>query len=183
MLRRNNAGACFSDMIGILLALFMNRPEEAVPYLSEALFGSIATLLNTIIGQFWVFRSRGDWDSALAIVRWGLGILDNLTAGGKPDYFTKVYAELLALLAFAQAKAGRREEAAASLREAAEKAARFDSGPDYSVKTMRFVEHTEQFTLWDLLGTTAGGSIAALFRLLEDPAFCEQWEEVRGHAQ
>lgn len=181
LLKKSNAGGMFSDEIGILLAGFLDRPEEASPFLAEALLQGLSTLLTAVVGYVFLFRSRGDWESAQAVSSWGLELLTGLKSEAQPDSLDKIQAEMLAVLAYAQAKAGLREASAASLREAAVFARRFDSQPDYSLKSLRFADHMDQITVFDVFGASAASSVSELLRRLDDPALCEQWKEISGH--
>ena len=182
LLKKSNAGGVFSDEIGMLLAGFLGRPEEASPFLAEALLQGLSTLFTAVMGYVFLFRSRGDWDSALAVGRLGLALLSGLKMEAKPDTLDKIQAEMLAVLAYAQEKAGQREASEASLREAGACAQRFDSQPDYSLRSLRFADHMDQITVFDIFGASAAGSVAELLRLLDAPALYGQWKEISGHA-
>ena len=181
LLKRNNANQTFSADIGNVLAVFMDRPEEAVPFLAEGLVNGIITLINAIFGYLFVFRARRDWESALAIATWGNDLLPGLKTGCAPSFMDKVQAEMLLMLAYARAKAGMREFSLESLSKAAQCAARFDSTPDYSFRTMLFVDDPEPSAIFDALGATASRSIGRILELLGDEAFSAQWKEVSEH--
>ncbi len=87
---------------------------------------------------------------------------------------------MLVLLAYAQAKTGMRTESSDTLQQARRLALRFDSAPDYSLKAMRFAEHTEPSAFFDVFGATASESTANLIRLLKDQRFADQWTEATG---
>ena len=178
LLKQNNAGGMFSDNIGVMLAVFMDAPEEAAPFLSEALTGGMSTLLRVIVGFAFLFRSRKDWDSAMHVLSWGIALLAGIKEEARPDYLEKAHAEMLVLLAYAQAKAGMRAESGSSLEKAHSMALRFDSMPDYSVRTMRFADDTEQSAFFDIFGATAMESIATLIGLLNDRWLAARWSEV-----
>ena len=177
LLRRNNAGGMFSSDIGALLSIFGNTPEEAAPFLSEALQSGLSCLLTAIAGYAFLFRSRNDWASSMDILSWGIGLLAGLKAESKPDILEKIHAEMLVLLAYAQAKAGMQAEAEASIKAAKTMALRFDSMPDYSLKAMRFAEDTDQTAVFDIFGATASGSIDSLIALLDDQSLADRWAE------
>ena len=181
LLRQNNADAHFSDEIGLLLAAYMNRPEEAAWYLSEALVKGMGTILIATLGYVFVYRSRGDWDSALAIMT----LISDLAAGmrmeGRPGYMDKTMAEILTMLAYTQAKAGMTDASLETLRQAAELSARFDSTPEYTLRTMRFLENKENTTAFDILGATAAGSVEHLLKLLGDEELSARWKEMTNH--
>ena len=181
LMKRNNAGGHFSEEIGSALAAFMHRPEEAVLFLSEAMVKGMTSLLNATLGYLFVYRSRGDWASALAITALINDLITGLRAEGQPGFMDKTHAEVLLMLAYARAKAGLREASREALKSAAEIAARFDSTPEYSLRTMRFLENTENTSAFDTLGTTAAGSIEYLLELLEDAELSAQWKEITSH--
>ena len=87
-------------------------------------------------------------------------------------------AEVLLLLAYVSWKKGLMEEARDALREAARLTNLFDSAPEYSLKSMRFIEHAEYTNAFDTLGPTAAESIEYILNLLDDPFFTQQWKEI-----
>lgn len=115
------------------------------------------------------------------VLSWGIGLLTGLKAENKPDFLEKTLAEMLVLLAYVQAKIGMREESSDSIKKALSMALRFDSMPDYSLKAMRFAEHMDQSTVFDILGATASESIANLTSLLNDQSFADQWRVAAGN--
>ena len=56
---KNNAGGTFSSEIGALMAVYMDRCEEAVPFLSEAVQGCVLSLFDTVLGYFFRFPFPG----------------------------------------------------------------------------------------------------------------------------
>ena len=182
LLKQNNAGGIFSSQIGAYLAMYVDRPEEAAPFLAEALLEALSAMLTTIVGYVFIFRSRSDWDSALAITALGIELLTGLRLDTQPGSLDKTYAEMLALLSYVQAKAGMEKASCDSLRKAGSIALRFDSTPDYSMKTMRFADQMDQAVVFDILGASASGSVAALLRMLDAPVLSARWEEIIEHA-
>lgn len=177
LLKKNNAGGIFSGDIGALLSIYGDAAEEAGPFLSEALLSGVSNLLTAIIGYVFLFRARNDWASAMDILSWGIGLLTGLKAENKLDFLEKTLAEMLILLAYVQAKIGMQEESSDSLKKALTMALRFDAMPDYSLKAMRFAEHMDQSTGFEILGATASEGISNLIGLLKDQRFADQWEE------
>ena len=177
LLKKNNAGGIFSSDIGAFLSIYGDAPEEAGPFLSEALLSGASTLFTAILGYVFLYRSRNDWASAMDILSWGIGLLTGLKEENKPDFLEKTLAEMLVLFAYVQAKIGMQEESSDSLKKALTMALRFDAMPDYSLKAMRFAEHMDQSTVFDILGATASESISNLIGLLKDQRFADQWEE------
>ena len=177
LLKKNNAGGIFSSDIGAFLSIYGDAPEEAGPFLSEALLSGVSALLTAILGYVFLFRSRNDWASALDILSWGISLLTGLKTEKKPDALDKTLAEMLVLLAYVRKKIGMEEESSDALKKALTTALRFDAMPDYSLKAMRFAEHMDQSTVFDILGATASESITNLISLLKDQRFADQWAE------
>ena len=178
LLKQNNAAGILSDSIGVILSVFMNAPEKAIPFLSEAYVKGIFILLDVILGFFFVFRSRSDWRSAMDIVTFGLDLLRGIKTDVEHDALEKAHAKLLVLLAYVQTKSGMQEESVASLQKAKNIAIHFDSLPDYTLKNMRFAEHQEQSMVFDIFGAGASESITELITLLDDQQFAGQWREI-----
>ena len=181
LLKQNNAGGMFSSMIGALTAAGGNDPEEAAPFLSEALMTSMYDLLAAVFGYVLLFRSRNDWRSAMNILNWGQDLLEGLKTDDNTDALEKTHAELLVLRAYVQMKLGKQSEAHDSLSRAKVMARHFDSTPDYTLKTMRFIDRRDQQFVVDIFGSTASGSIDRLIGLLDDQKLSEQWKEMEEH--
>ena len=182
ILKQNNADGIFSGAIGLYLAAYADRPEEASKYLSEAFLNGISNLLSTISGYLFVYKARKVWDSALDITSWGLELVTRLKTDTKTDFLDKALSEILAMQAYAQAQAGMSDRSCELLAQAATVAQRFDSMPNYSLKTLRFGDHMDQTAVFDILGTSASGSVSTLLDLLGDPSLTSQWKELTNHA-
>lgn len=175
LLKEINAGGVYSSEIGALLAIFGDSPEEAAPFLSEALLSGLSCLLTAVVGYVFLFRARSDWASSLDVLSWGLGLLEGLKTERKADILEKTQAELLVLLSYVQTKSGMREEASKTLEQAREMALRFDAMPDYSLKALRFADHMERTVAFDGFGASASGSIDKLIGLLRDQSLADRW--------
>lgn len=178
LLKRSNGTGEFNHHIGACLAVYLNRTEEAVPYLTKALLNVMSTFFDTILSYVFVYCARKDWNSALAMMRWGLDFLSGLRLEEKPDALEKIRAEMLAALACVQSGAGLDGESEATLRQAADTALAFDSMPDYSLKTARFGEDLKETMFIDAFGATATGSIKNVLELAKDEKLAEKWEEI-----
>ncbi len=179
LLKKHNLHGVFNDLIGCRLSLRLHRPAEAEPYLSDALLQVVFSLTDTVFGYVPVFCARGETPSAREILQWGLGIIRGLKKEDAPDFLDKICAAFLTLLAHTQLLEGGKREAADSLRKADELVRRFDSSPDYSVSSIRYVTDPEQIRVYDTLGATAEESVAELLEELGSQELSQLWEEVR----
>ena len=183
LLKSNNSSGTFNALIGALLATHKNLPEEASGYLSEAMTDGLSSMMTSILGYVFIFRSREDWQSALDIVEWGMRILEGLITDGKTGALIRVHAQLYALLAYAQSKTGKKEASEQSLLEAFKIARGFDSTPDYSLSGMRFAEHSDKTMTFDLFGSGTTDSIGTIIGLLGDKAMAERWKEINENGK
>ena len=180
ILKKHNTGGMFDESIGGTLALFMNRTEEAVPFLSNALLDCVIRLWGCVIGFGAVFSARKDYASVQEIARWGLEVLSGIRNTGRTGYTDKTAAVLTVLLAHAQLHLENAEDARDSLREAAALAASFDASPYYGLSAFRFVSAPKEGSVHDGMGGTAGESVAFILDKLRDPDLASLWEEVRN---
>lgn len=183
LLKKHNAGGRYSYEIGVMLALFMNRPEEAVPYLSETLAVGMISLFSATAGYAFVYRARGNWKQMLDITGLCNDLIVRMKTENRADFVEKAHAEVLILLAYARWKNGLEEACGEALLEAARLSAHFDSSPAYSLKSLRFIEQMESSALFDSLGATAAESIGLLLTMLDDPDFTAKWKEISSREQ
>ena len=172
LLKEQNAGNLYSALIGVVLAAEMNRPEEALPYLSRGMMLAFNDIIYVAMGLANVYRARHDGQSGQAIVHWTIETLQALKAADIPDFTDKICAALYAWLACFQLMAGE-PDAAQSLRNAIALARRFDAAPDYSSRNLRFVgDGGQDFGAYDTLGTTA---MEAVENTLKDTGVKALW--------
>ena len=181
LLKTHNVGGIFSDTIGAALVMYMDRPQEAEPFLSDALLQSLVSLVNTVTGYVFVFSARGDYASARDIAQWGRNQLIGLKKADAPDFLDKAQALLRILLAHTLLNLSEPEEARRELTEAAGLVRRFDAKPDYGIGTIRFAAAQEDTSLHDGLGSTAAESAETLIRYLKNDALSVLWKECREH--
>lgn len=74
ILKKHNVDGIFSDLIGLTLAADCSRPDEAVPFLEEALLNHITSLINVVVGYVNVFCGKKDFASAQAVLLWGIDV-------------------------------------------------------------------------------------------------------------
>ncbi len=179
ILKKNNTGGIFNETIGSNLAIFMGRPEEAEPYLTEALLQNAFGLFGTAISYAFVYLERKEFTAARDMLTMSLNLLQGIRKETEaPDFLDELQAVLLVLLACTELAEGRRKEAAAAIRKAAEAAARFDAMPDYSIKGIRFGNIPQEANGYFGYGRTAAESIAFLLGVLKDEELAALWKEV-----
>lgn len=180
-LRSLNAGGIYSGVIGLTLATDGKRPEEAVPYLSEALVDAMAGLVQVVIGYVNVFFARKDYVSAQAVLRWGIGVFGGVKKEGKPCFLDKVCGVLYVCLADAQERSGDTAGAAKALQRAWALARHFDAAPDYGVGALRFVEGMTQANAYDDLGQTAEEGLQKAVGETDNPVLAAMWRGMTEH--
>jgi transcriptional regulator with XRE-family HTH domain len=175
--KAHNADGLYSPQIGHILAQ-SDHIEEAELFLSEALVKSLTDLVNTIVGYLNVYLKRGDHASTQAILGWGVGVLQGLREGNKPNYFDRVSAVFLAALAGSQFQSGQEAEARETLNKAKELAAFFDASPSYDESDVRFVGRIEGASAHDDMGATAMDGVRNAVSQFDSDAFAALWRAV-----
>ncbi len=175
--KAHNAGGQYSHFIGNTLSQ-NGHIEEAVPYLSESLLKFVSGLVSTISGYVNVFLDRRDHASCQEILHWGIDVLDGLRKAGKPNYFDKVRAVMLAVLAGSQFLSKQTDEAHDTLIRAKELAAFFDASPSYDESDIRFVTRIEGASAHDDMGATARDAVDHAINEFEDEELSALWRTV-----
>ena len=78
LLKQHNREGIYSDLIGMALSVICARPEEAQPFLSQALLDALAKMVQMILGKAYAYGLTGDPDSAEHLLTWGLNMLEGL---------------------------------------------------------------------------------------------------------
>lgn len=176
--KTHNAGGQYSGIIGSTLSGDCDRPQDALPFLSDALLRVCANLANVVVGYLNVYYKQRDFASAQAVIHWGLGTLGGLRDGDKPCFLDKINASLLVCLAGAQKNCKDAEAAKVSLRQAKALAAQFDAAPDYRGDALRFVSGGEPAGIYDDLGATAMDGVRKIVQDLDDAELLTWWKEL-----
>ena len=177
ILKKHNAGGMFDDAIADTLLLFLHRPEEARPFLFDALLRIVSSLQSVAMGYATLYGSRGDFRAEQEAAAWGLEMLRGLRRDGGASYLDRVAAVMTVLLAHAQLHSGDRAAARATLRKAAALARAFDAAPNYGAAGVRFSEGSETGSLHDGMGRTAEDSAAFLLEQLGDGELSAMWKD------
>lgn len=177
LLKEHNAGGIYNDAIGLSLILYLNRPKEAEPFLTDALLSGVGTLIDAVTGYTNIICLRGDYSLAREMVTWGIDLLRGIMKKDSLNFFDKTYACLLVMLAYTQLQTGEKEAAQASVRKAAGLVKRFDETPDYGLDSLRFINLSKDIVCFDALGATAAESIETIIRMTGSQTLSAMWKE------
>ncbi len=175
--KQYNAGGLYNGNLGFTLAADCSRPDEALPFLSEALLNVATALIHVVMGYVNVYLDRKTYTDALEVLQWGISALDGLRDGRQPCFLDKTLGVLMVCLAYAQEKSGDEGAARSSLSRARSLAVQFDAAPNYGITFVRFVAAAEPAAVYDDLGTTALEGLANTVRSLEDDKLTALWRE------
>ena len=181
LLKQHNRDGVYNDLIGMTLSVFCSRPEEAQPFLSEALVSSLSHMIQTVLGKAYAYALSGDQDSAESLLKWGISSLEGLKQPGMTGYLDQTCSFLNLQLAYVYLKKGSPEQARQALGKALELAARYDDLPNYDARSIRFVETAEGFSLHYILGRTARESLDYLVSVIADEPLAALWKEMTGN--
>lgn len=90
LLKQNNAGDIYSDLIGMTLATDSSRYAEAMPFLTAALLRSISYTVYIIMGYVNVYDADRDYPSMDAVAKWGIQLFSGLQEDGTPSFLDKL---------------------------------------------------------------------------------------------
>ena len=164
LLKSNNADGSGSALIGLILATFCHKPEEALPYLSEALGNCIQELSRIGMGYANAYDELGRYEDALAMALWQETLTAGLTSPTGNSTCTKLCAVYAAAAAQMAAKQGDEESARVHLTRALTIARTFDAAPDYTMKHVRFIHGADEVIGFDDCGETAIDAIRSSLR-------------------
>lgn len=180
MLKANNAGGMYSDIIGLTLAEACGRPEEAMPFLSESLVENTVRIIRTVFGYINVFFQKKDYVSAKAVLNFGLALSNGLRRDGETNFTDKTSGMLYACLAYSELMDGNAVGAEKALLQAKMTAERFDANPNYSAAAIRFVSCDESASAYDDIGATAAEGVRNTVSSLESAELTKIWEMVNN---
>jgi len=180
LLKKLNTDDSQNDMIGMVLAQFCGKPEEALPYLTAGIYGNLLPLLRSVVGFYKAYTQLGRCDDAFAVIQWAIDTMRGLRDPSAISFLDKMEAVLLALLGDASLRKGNEADARRYLYAARDVARRFDAAPDYRTFVgLKFYHCSEENVSLDDMGDTA---ILAIENYLEIDA-CEVsrnlWEEIK----
>lgn len=181
ILKENNAGGLYDDLIGIIMAAENRYEDEANEYLANALLGHVVALIRTITGYFNLFYNKKDYESAKKILNWGIQMFSGLKNENKISFFDKMECVFLVRISWAQKCSGEIDEAEKSLIKAKNIADKFDACPNYDISGVKFVTLKDKANAYDDLGTTAMMGIEATLAAIDDEELLKLWRGIVGN--
>lgn len=180
LLKDLNSDGSQDPMIGMVLAHYCRRAEDALPYLTGGLYGNLTPLARSVLGFSKAYTLLGQYDNAYNVVQWMIDTVNGLRDSDALSFWDKVEAVFLTLLSDSALRMGDKETAYRHLREARDIAQRFDAAPDYRTHVGLKFYHcgTDNYSLDDM-GDTA---LLAIENTLERDA-CDEtkmiWKEIK----
>ncbi len=181
LLKKLNINDSQSAMIGMILAQFCHKPEEALTYLSDGFYSSLQALLRTTIGFAQSYIQLAKYDKALGIVQWAYNAAKGLRDNTVITILDKTDAVFLAMMADISERDGDSTSAYSYLQQALATARRFDAAPEYrSFVGMNFYHSSLAAMSIDDLGDTA--YLAIENYITEDACSSTQaiWKEINN---
>lgn len=183
ILKRYNVQGMNNDQIGYLLAVECRRPDEALPYISEALIDILTLLIRTSIAFINAMGEKGQHREALEFLQWARGVISPLLNENRISFLDKSCVMLLAACAHIYMELGEEDNAENCLREALKAAKRFDAAPDYSMEGVRFYHGGSKGTAFDSFGQTALEGIELSVEDGENEALRRIWSGIKAEEQ
>ena len=180
LLQKLNTDDSQNDMIGMVLAQYCQKPEEALPYLTAGFYGNLTPVLRSVMGFHKAYTQLEQYDNAIAVVNWTLHAIEGLHNSTVNSFLDKFEAVLLTMLADSYRRKKDTDAAYCYLRKAKDTARRFDAAPQYRTCVgLNFYHGNDTQMSLDDMGDTA---ILAIENTLERGA-CEElktiWEEIK----
>ena len=176
ILKNHNPNGMFSDDVGLIMALNLNKTKEAAPFLVEGMILGFGTLLNSILGYTAVLCSENKFSVAKKLVGLGVNLMEGLYGDDNISFADKEYSMVYILLAYTSLKMGDRKEAEEMIKKAVYHTKRFDSAPSYSIGKFIFdIPGDMKFVFRDILGDSARESVETMLKYVNDPEMDELW--------
>lgn len=177
LLKKNNVGDRNNGLIGYTLTANCRRPDEALPYLAEALGSLVAELDRVCYGYVNYYGQKGDYAGAMDVLLWLLSLCRGLKVPGKASLMDKSNALTLACCGVVSLQQGDGDAAKKYLLEARDTARLFDADPTYAVSSLKFCAGVDA-TAYDDMGPTALEAVRSFLETQEVPGLQALWESL-----
>ncbi|MCR5102836.1 MAG: helix-turn-helix domain-containing protein [Eubacterium sp.] len=178
LLKENNPNGIYDSVIGIILANYGKRSNEAGEVLTEALLGNMSNMMNISIGFIKVYLDEKRYDNIRDMTEWSIEYFGGLKRSDKPFYLDKIISVLYVYKAFAELMLGDNNSSNKSLKQGIKTAEAFDANPDYSMDSIRFT-NPKGYTAHDDLGTTATEGIEGIIKEINNSELKALWDIVK----
>ncbi|MCR5740659.1 MAG: helix-turn-helix domain-containing protein [Lachnospiraceae bacterium] len=175
--KAHNAGYIYNTQIGQVL-IGMGNYDEAEICLSYAFTGHIGNRINLITAKALCYAKTGRYKDAKDIILMGLNENEYLRRGDGPMYLDRIDCIYLTGLSYIELQTGHKRKAAEYLKQAREKAIRFDSSPDYDTGNERFIDIDDACMAYDTIGRTCVDGITNSIKLLDSDELRVLWESI-----
>ena len=175
--KAHNAGYIYNTQIGQVL-LGMGNYDEAEVYLSYAFTGHMGNRINLITAKALCYAKTGRYKDARDIVLMGLNENEYLRKSNAPMYLDRIDCIYLTGLSYIELQTGHKRKAAEYLKQAREKALRFDSSPDYNTGNERFIDIDDACMAYDTIGRTCIEGITNSIKQLGTDELRALWESI-----
>lgn len=177
LLKKSNVDGMNNGIIGNILAANCRRPDEALPYLAEALGSHMAELEMICYGYANVYSQKKDYTGALDVLQWFLGLAQGLRIPGRVSMLDKSIAILLACCGVTSWQLGNKKAAGEFLSKAWDTACYFDANPTYAANSLRFCSGIDA-TAYDDMGPTALEAVGAFLVDQKLPGLLALWRNL-----
>lgn len=179
LLKKLNTNNSQSAMIGMILAQFCYKPEEALTYLSDGFYNSLQSIFRTTFGFAKSYIQLARYDKALEIVQWTYNAAKGLRDTTVITFLDKADAVFLAMMADISERRGDTASAYSYLQDALATAHRFDAAPEYrSFVGMNFYHSSLAAMSIDDMGATAYLAIEEYITKDACSAIQNIWKEI-----
>lgn len=182
-LKKYNVCGINNAMIGMVLGDYLHNADEAEKYLGRAFRAYVDDINFIIVGYANVFFLRRDYDAAIDCFLWLRTILRGIQPHAELTWFDKYDCVLLETIAECYCFKGEFSKARSCLKEAVEKAQRYDLATPAEIGDMKFFAtlHIENQPTYNLYGKTAMDCLQRRINPDDDrvPCMWELWVEVK----
>lgn len=175
--KAHNAGYVYNTRIGQIL-VGMGKYDEAETYLSYAFVGHIGNRINLLTAKALCYVKTGRYADAKAILIMGLNENEYLRTTEAPLYLDRIDCIYLTGLSYIELLTRHKKTATEYLKQARQKALRFDSSPDYNTGNERFVEIEDVCMAYDTLGKTCIDGILNTIKTLASDELANLWKTI-----
>lgn len=183
MLKKTNSRGINNMAIGFALAAVNHEPQEALPYLSDAMMDlALNQLVRLCLGFSYAYLDLGRPEEALYVMEWYVQLVQGMRGAEDVTYLDKLEAGCLAGISTLYAGQKSLDKAKEALGQAIRLIRRFETSPCYTMKGIRFYHGSGTETAYN---DQHGTEMEDLYhKITADPHTAEQmkslWEELMG---